>query len=57
MLIVVIFDDFGKQLDFPPNLGSFEAHLWVFKIVGNRQTNENMIKTGRKAHVDYVSYP
>jgi len=34
----LIFDDFGKKFDFPPNLGVFEGNLWVFKIVGNRQT-------------------
>ena len=37
---LLIFDDFGKKFDFPPNLGVFEGNLWVFKMVGNRQTQK-----------------
>ena len=56
-LILLIFDDFGKIFDFLPNLGFFEAHLYSFKIVGNRQTQKQIISSGRKMHVDYDSYP
>ena len=35
-----IFDDFGKNFDFWPNL---EFYLWGFKIVGNRQTQKKTI--------------
>ena len=38
---LLIFDDFGKIFDFWPNLEFFEAYLWVFKTVGNRQTQKN----------------
>ena len=37
---LLIFDDFGKKFDFSPNLGVFEGNLWVFKMVGNRQTQK-----------------
>ena len=37
---MLIFDDFGKKFDFPPNLGVFEGNLWVFQMVGNRQTQK-----------------
>ena len=39
---MLIFDDFGKKIDFPPNLGVFESNLWVFQMVGNRQTQKKI---------------
>ena len=42
------FVDCGKIFDFLPNLRFFEAHLRVFKIVGNRQTQKNFIFTKLK---------
>ena len=44
-----------QKIRFSPNLGSFKAHFWIFKIVGNRQTDKSMIKTNRKAHLDHIS--
>ena len=39
---LLIFDDFGKKFGFSPNLGVFEGNLWVFKMVGNRQTQKKL---------------
>ena len=55
-LILLIFDDFGKILDFWPNFEFSEAHFGIFKIVGNRQT-QTIFSSGRKIYVDYDSYP
>ena len=35
------FDDCGKIFYVWPNLEFPDAHLWVFKIVGNRKTHKN----------------
>ena len=56
-LILLIFDDFGKISNFLPNFEFFEIHLWVFKIMGNRQTQKQIILMSRKNHVNNVSYP
>ena len=50
MILAIFFD-------FWPNLEFFEAHLWVLKIVGNRQTQKKIFLSGRKIYVDYDSYP
>ena len=39
-LILLIFYDFRKIFDFWPNLGFSEVHFWIFRIVGNRQTQK-----------------
>ena len=54
---LLIFDDFGKKFDFPPNLGVFEGNLWVFKMVGNRQTQKKIFFSSKKIHGEHVWYP
>ena len=39
-IILLIFDDFSKTFDFLPNLGFFDTHLQIFKIMENRQTHK-----------------
>ena len=54
---LLIFDDFGKKFDFSPNLGVFEGNLWVFKMVGNRQTQKKDFFSSKKIHGEHVWYP
>ena len=42
-LILLICNDFDKIFVFLPNLGVFEAYLWILKIVGNRQTKKKVL--------------
>ena len=51
---LLIFDDFSKKFDFPPNLGVFEGNLWVFKMVGNRQTQKKIFFSSKKIHGEHV---
>ena len=38
----------AKKIDFPPNLGVFEGNLWVFQMVGNRQTQKKIFFQAEK---------
>ena len=51
---LLIFHDFGKKFDFSPNLGVFEGNLWVFKMVGNRQTQKKIFFSSKKNHGEHV---
>ena len=50
------FDDFGKIFNFWPNLEFCEDHLWVFKIVGNKQTQKTFfIKKTNACRLRFIS--
>ena len=51
---LLIFDDFGKIFDFGQ---FFEAHLWGFKIVGNRQTHIKISGSNLDTSLSVFSYP
>ena len=53
---LLIFDNFWKNLWFPPKFSFFEARFWDFKILGNRQTQKMIFSSDRKVHGDYISY-
>ena len=53
ILLLLIFDDFGKKFDFFPNLGVSEGNLWVFKMVEKRQT-QKIFFSSRKIHGKHV---
>ena len=48
----------GKVFDFLPNLGGrVKTHLWVFKIMENRQTQKILLKkeTTKKFNLDVIN--
>ena len=51
------FDDFGKICHFLPYVLICGGHLWVSRIVENRQTQKKIVEMERKLHGDNFRYP
>ena len=54
---LLIFGDFAEKVAFFATFGFCRVHLWLHRIVENRQSDPKNMQICQKVYVDNISYP